>query len=59
VGWEHSMKNELILARYTGQHKRASAQRLKAILEEFGIIDLLDTRFTLPKDNNPDNEMRP
>ncbi len=59
VGWEHSMKNELILARYTGQQKRASAQRLKAILEEFGLLELLDTRFTLPKHNNPDNGMRP
>ena len=58
VGWEHSMKNELILARYTGQHKRASAQRLKAILEQFGLTDLLDTRFTLPTDNSTDNGMR-
>jgi len=51
VGWEHSMKNELILARYTGQRKRAAAQRLRAILQEFGLNDLLDTRFTLPEDN--------
>jgi hypothetical protein len=55
VGWEHSMKNELILARYTGQHKRAAAQRLRAIVQEFGIETLLDTRFTLVKDNPPDN----
>ncbi len=52
VGWEHSMKNELILARYTGQKKRSAAQRLQALLEEFGLIALLDTRFTLPKDNS-------
>jgi hypothetical protein len=51
VGWEHSMKNELILARYTGQRKRASAQRLIAILQEFGLESLLDTRFTFIKDN--------
>ncbi len=25
VGWEHSMKNELIIARYTGQKKRSAA----------------------------------
>jgi hypothetical protein len=49
VGWEHSMKNELILARYTGQKKRAAAQRLRAILEEFGLSSLLDTRFRLPE----------
>lgn len=57
VGWEHSMKNELILARYTGQRKRAAAQRLRAILEEFGLLALLDTRFTLPEDNPQDNAL--
>ena len=45
VGWEHSMKNELILARYTGQRKRSSAQRLLAILAEFGLTALQHTRF--------------
>ncbi len=45
VGWEHSMKNELIIARYTGQKKRAAAQRLRALLEQFGLLSLLDTRF--------------
>jgi Methyltransferase domain len=55
VGWEHSMKNELILARYTGQYKRSSAQRLQAILQEFGILPLLDVRFTHLKDNPADN----
>jgi Methyltransferase domain len=58
VGWEHSMKNELILARYTGQHKRTSAQRLEAILKEFGLLELLDTRFTLPSDNVQDNQIQ-
>jgi hypothetical protein len=48
VGWEHSMKNELIIARYTGQKKRAAAQRLTAILEEFGLTSLMGTRFQLP-----------
>lgn len=47
VGWEHSLKNELIIARYTGHRKRAAAQRLRAILEEFGLTDLLQTRFRL------------
>ncbi len=45
VGWEHSMKNELILARHTGQKKRAAAQRLVAILDEFGLSALLPVRF--------------
>jgi hypothetical protein len=51
VGWEHSMKNELILARFTGQRKQSAALRLVAILQEFGILTLLDTRFTQLKDN--------
>jgi hypothetical protein len=55
VGWEHSMKNELILAHYTGQRKRASGQRLIAILGEFGLEPLLDTRFTFIKDNSQAN----
>ena len=51
VGWEHSMKNELIIARYTGQKKRAAAERLRALLDEFGLNDLLHTRFTSLSDN--------
>ena len=49
VGWEHSMKNELIIARYTGQKKRAAAERLRALLQEFGLTDLQTTRFALPE----------
>jgi len=48
VGWEHSLKNELIIAKYTGQKKRSAAERLRAILEQFGIESLLETRFKLP-----------
>jgi hypothetical protein len=48
VGWEHSLKNELILARYTGQHKYSAAERLGAILAEFGLQELGRTRFALP-----------
>jgi hypothetical protein len=45
VGWEHSMKNELILARYTGHRKHSAGQRLKALLEEFALEPLLATRY--------------
>jgi hypothetical protein len=48
VGWEHSMKNELIIAKYTGHKKQAAAERLTALLDEFGISELLQTRFKLP-----------
>jgi len=46
VGWEHSMKNELIIAKYTGQKKQSAADRLKALLTEFGLEALLKTRFS-------------
>ncbi len=48
VGWEHSMKNELIIAKYTGHKKHVAAERLTALLTEFGIEELLQTRFRLP-----------
>ena len=57
VGWEHSMKNELIIARHTGRTNRAAAQRLRALLVEFGLSELLNTRFTLPVDNVVDNQV--
>ncbi|WP_182285682.1 class I SAM-dependent methyltransferase [Comamonas testosteroni] len=45
VGWEHSMKNELIVARYTGQKKRSAAQRLRQLLAEFGLEGLAGARY--------------
>lgn len=45
VGWEHSLKNELILARYIGQPKHSAAQRLRAVLSEFGLESLEATRY--------------
>jgi len=47
VGWEHSMKNELILARHTGQRKAAAAARLGELLTQFGLDALGETRFRL------------
>ena len=47
VGWEHSMKNELILARYTGHKKRAAAERLQQLLQEFGLGESLQHRYPL------------
>jgi hypothetical protein len=46
VGWEHSLKNELILARWTGQRRRSSADRLRALLREFGLESLASVRFS-------------
>jgi hypothetical protein len=47
VGWEHSMKNELILARRTGQRKQSAADRLRALLAEFGLQSLESLRYPL------------
>ena len=47
VGWEHSMKNELILARNTGQRKASAAARLRELLAQFGLDRLGDTRFSI------------
>jgi Methyltransferase domain len=45
VGWEHSMKNELILAKYTGQKKRSARERLEALLAQFGLESLAQERY--------------
>ena len=45
VGWEHSLKNELILARSTGHPKRSAAERLRALLAEFGLQGLEPVRY--------------
>jgi len=45
VGWEHSLKNELILATNTGHRKHAAAQRLRSLLAEFGLQDLEPLRY--------------
>lgn len=55
VGWEHSMKNELIIAKRTNRPNRAARARLAALVEQFGLRDLLHTRFTHLADNG-DNQ---
>ena len=41
------MKNELIIARYTGQRKQNAAHRMREILEQFGLEELTRSRFAL------------
>jgi hypothetical protein len=53
VGWEHSMKNELILARFTGHRKHSAGQRLKALLQEFALEPLLGTRYPARSTGEP------
>ena len=40
VGWEHSLKNELIVARRTGPVRRTAEERLDAILRELNLEEL-------------------
>ena len=40
VGWEHSMKNELIIASRRGKPRRNARERAEAILREFRIEEL-------------------
>jgi len=47
VGWEHSMKNELIVAQYKDLPTRKPAERLTEMLERIGLQELKD-RFFVP-----------
>ena len=48
VGWEHSMKNELILAQHTGQKKHIAMERLQALLGQLGLQVWGEERFPIP-----------
>jgi hypothetical protein len=47
VGWEHSMKNELIVATYKNLPQRRPSERLCAMLAELGLEELAE-RFFIP-----------
>ncbi len=40
VGWEHSMKNELIVAHYKDLPRKNAHDKLNALIEELGLVDL-------------------
>ncbi len=44
VGWEHSMKNELIIAQYKDLPRKRPAERLNELLQMLGLEEL-NTRF--------------
>jgi hypothetical protein len=46
VGWEHSMKNELIIAKYTGQPRKNAQERISAILTELNLLEM-QNRFAI------------
>ncbi|MBB3260356.1 hypothetical protein F4827_005259 [Paraburkholderia bannensis] len=45
VGWEHSMKNELIIAQYKALPRRRPTERLNEILDTFGLAELRERFF--------------
>jgi hypothetical protein len=47
VGWEHSLKNELIIATQTGTARRNARERLQQILQELNLQEL-ESRFLGP-----------
>lgn len=49
VGWEHSMKNELIIAQRKNAPQRRAAERLNAMLERIGLQEL-KSRFFAPEE---------
>jgi len=40
VGWEHSMKNELIIAEFRNLPRHRPAERLRAVLDELGLQEM-------------------
>ncbi|MGF6758400.1 class I SAM-dependent methyltransferase [Paraburkholderia sp. GAS42] len=48
VGWEHSMKNELIIAQYKDLPRRRPAERLNEVMETLGLSELHE-RFFAPE----------
>jgi hypothetical protein len=50
VGWEHSMKNELIIASYKGLPRRRPSERLQQVLRELGLEELQSRFFTEEQD---------
>jgi hypothetical protein len=45
VGWEHSMKNELIIAQYKDLPRRRPAERLNEVMATLGIEELKERFF--------------
>ena len=46
VGWEHSMKNELIVASYKDLPRQRAADRLEALLQSVGLDEMRERFFT-------------
>ena len=51
VGWEHSMKNELIIAKYKNLPRKRPTQRLHEMLETLGLEEMRQRFFTAETEN--------
>lgn len=47
VGWEHSMKNELIVASFKDMPKKKPTERLNQVLTELGLEEMHERFFTI------------
>jgi len=48
VGWEHSMKNELIIASYKNLPRQRPSERLQELLQTLGLEEMSQRFFTAP-----------
>ena len=48
VGWEHSMKNELIIASYKNLPRKRPTERLQEVLQTLGLEEMQTRFFTTP-----------
>ena len=53
VGWEHSMKNELIVASYKNLPRKRPSERLREVLQSLGIEELGERFFTAAAETAP------
>jgi len=52
VGWEHSMKNELIIANFKNLPRNRPAERLKEVLQTLGLEEMNNRFFTMLKQSS-------
>jgi len=53
VGWEHSMKNELIIATYKNLPRKKPAERLQQVLREVGLEEMAGRFYTGEPEDTP------
>jgi hypothetical protein len=51
VGWEHSMKNELIIASYKNLPRKRPAERLHEVLQTLGLEEMQERFFTAAQES--------